>query len=122
MPLFRGIDAGGRFLDLSGRCSRLISSRQRYERLRPRIRSSRLLSIEWSPSPDGPFQRLWEYDSRVKWKDAHSHDRTLLWPEVDRHAKVSGARQVYVRYRIRDMAIDNFRMAVESEPPAVRLR
>ena len=54
----------------------------------------------------------------MKWKDGIRIDRTLLWPEVDRHAAVSGERQVYVRYRIHDMAVDNFRLAVDSEPPA----
>jgi len=112
----RGIDAGGRFLDLSGgfapdKFTAEIRSVAAAHPLQPAA------SMEWSPSPDGPFQRLWEYDSHLKWKDGIRIDRALLWPEVDRHATVSGARQVYVRYHIRDMAIDNFRLAVESEPP-----
>jgi hypothetical protein len=41
-------------------------------------------------------------------------DRTLLWPEVDRHVETGGAKEVYVRYSVRGLALDDFRMAVET--------
>jgi hypothetical protein len=110
-----GIDAGGRFLDLRAG----FAPDKFTAEIRPVAPTHPLQPaafIEWSPSPDGPFQRLWAYDSRLQWKDGVQIDRTLLWPEVDRHATLSGEREVYVRYRIRDLAIDNFRLAVESEP------
>jgi hypothetical protein len=66
-----------------------------------------------SNSPDGPFQTLWEYDPHLKWKDGIAIDRTLRWPEVDRHAVVSGASEIYVRYQIRDLAVDSFRLVGE---------
>jgi hypothetical protein len=71
-------------------------------------------SIAWSKTLDGPFQPIWEYDPRMKWKDGIAIDHTLLWPEVDRHVEVSSAPELYVRYRIRDLALDNFRLAVET--------
>jgi hypothetical protein len=60
------------------------------------------------------LETIWEYDAAVKWRDGISIDRTLLWPEVDRHVEVSGVPEIYVRYRIRDLAVDNFRLAVET--------
>jgi len=39
----------------------------------------------------------------------------LRWPEVDRHVAAQGAAEIYVRYRIRDLALDNFRLAVEKK-------
>ena len=71
-------------------------------------------SIAWSKSPDGPFQTIWEYDPHLKMRDGITPDRTLRWPEVDRHVEVSGAPEIYVRYRIRDLALDDFRLAVET--------
>ncbi len=70
-------------------------------------------SIAWSKSADGPFQTLWEYDPHLTWKDGIAIDRMLRWPEVDRHAAVSGAPEIYVRYQIRDLAVDSFRLAEE---------
>jgi len=71
-------------------------------------------SIAWSLSAEGPFQTIWEYDPRLKWKDGIAIDRTLLWPEVDRHVDLAGALEVYVRYRMRGLALDNFRLAMET--------
>ena len=42
-------------------------------------------------------------------------DRVLSWPEADRAFRVSGASEVFVRYRVRDLAIDQFRIAYETE-------
>jgi len=108
-----GFDAGGRFLDLSsGLAPDKFTAEVRKVAAVPATRAA--ASIAWSKSPDGPFQTIWEYDPRLKWKDGIAIDRTLLWPEVDRHVAVSGAPEVYVRYQVRDLAIDDFRLAVET--------
>ena len=106
--------AGGRFLDLSGGLAP--------DKFTAEIRKVAAIpaqnpaaSIAWSQSPDGPFQQLWQYDPRLQWKDGVPIDRTLRWPEVDRHAAVSSAHDIYVRYRIRDLALDQFRLAVETK-------
>jgi len=74
-------------------------------------------SIAWSATPGGPFDTVWEYDPRLRWRDGNPIDRTLLWPEVDRRVAVNHARELFVRYRFRDLALDSVRMAVET--PAV---
>ena len=108
-----GFDVGGRFLDLStGLAPDKFTAEVRKVAAVPATHAA--ASIAWSKVPDGPFQTIWEYDPRMKWKDGIPIDRTLLWPEVDRHVEVSGASEVYVRYRIRDLAIDDFRLAAET--------
>jgi hypothetical protein len=112
-----GFDAGGRFLDLStGLAPDKFTAEVRKVAPFPvnAPASHAAASIAWSPSPDGPFQTIWEYDPHLKWRDGIAIDRTLLWPEVDRHVEVSGAPELYVRYRISDLALDNFRLAVET--------
>jgi hypothetical protein len=108
-----GFDAGGRFLDLStGLAPDKFTAEVR--KVAPFPANHAAASIAWSKSPDGPFQTIWEYDPRLKWRDGIAIDRTLLWPEVDRHVEVSGAPELYVRYQIRGLALDNFRLAVET--------
>jgi hypothetical protein len=119
-----GFDAGGRFLDLSaGLAPDKFTAEVRKVAAVPATNAA--ASIAWSKSPEGPFQTIWEYDPHLKWKDGIAIDRTLLWPEVDRHVELSGTPEVYVRYRIRDLAIDNFRLAVEtngrSEPASLEV-
>jgi hypothetical protein len=119
-----GFDAGGRFLDLStGLAPDKFTAEVRKVAAVPATNAA--ASIAWSKSPDGPFQTIWEYDPHLKWKDGIAIDRTLLWPEVDRHVELYGTPEVYVRYRIRDLAIDNFRLAVEtngrSEPASLEV-
>jgi len=112
-----GFDAGGRFLDLStGLAPDKFTAEVRKVAPFPANRAANhpAASIAWSESPDGPFQTIWAYDPLLKWRDGIAIDRTLLWPEVDRHVEVSGAPEVYVRYRIRGLALDNFRLAVET--------
>ena len=105
-----GIDAGGRFLDLS--------SGWAPDKFTAEIRSVPALanrdsaaSIAWSRSPDGPFEVLWTYSPGLLWRDGVPIDRNLLWQEVDRHLDIPDARQVYVRYLIQGLAIDGFRLA-----------
>jgi hypothetical protein len=108
-----GFDLGGRFLDLStGLAPDKFTAEVRKVAAIPATHAA--ASIAWSTSADGPFQTIWEYDPRLKWKDGIAIDRTLRWPEVDRHVSVAGEPDIYVRYRIRDLAIDNFRLAVET--------
>ena len=73
-------------------------------------------SIAWAPSPQGPFKTLWTYDPKLAWKDGQPINRTLRWPEVDRSVRnlPAGTQRVYVRYQIRGMAIDDFRLAAIS--------
>jgi hypothetical protein len=112
LPL-SGFDAGGRFLDLStGLAPDKFTAEVR--KVTPLRAGNPAASIAWSRSPNGPFRTIWEYDPHLRWKDGIPIDRTLLWPEVDRHADVDGAREVYVRYRIQGLAIDDFRLAVIS--------
>jgi hypothetical protein len=109
-----GFDAGGRFLDLSNGLApdKFTAEVRKVAAVRATHAAA---SIAWSKSPEGPFQTIWEYDPRLKWKDGIAIDRTLLWPEVDRHVDLSRASEVHVRYRIRDLALDNFRLAVEAK-------
>ena len=116
--LLTAFDAGGRFLDLSrGLAPDKFTAEVRL--VTPIAARQPAASIAWSESPNGPFQTIWEYDSTPKWKDGDANDRTLLWPEVDRHVTLPAAREVYVRYRIRDLALDHVRLAKENPAPAV---
>jgi len=76
-------------------------------------------SIAWSTAAAGPFETVWEYDPRVRWRDGMAIDRTLLWPEVDRRVAVHQARELFVRYRFRDLALDSVRMAAETSATGV---
>jgi hypothetical protein len=108
-----GFDAGGRFLDLSnGLAPDKFTAEVRKVAAVPARRPA--ASIAWSNSPEGPFKTIWEYDPHLKWNDGVAIDRTLLWPEVDRHVDLAGASGVYVRYRIQELAVDNFRLATET--------
>ena len=112
-----GFDAGGRFLDLSGGLAPdKFTAEVRKVAALPMKRPA--ASIAWSMSPDGPFQTIWEYDPRLTWKDGIPIERTLRWPEVDRHVDLSGSRDVYVRYRIEDMGLDSLRTAIETNGAA----
>jgi hypothetical protein len=112
-----GFDAGGRFLDLSdGLAPDKFTAEVRRVAAVPANHPA--ASIAWSKSPVGPFQTIWEYDPRLKWRDGVPIDRTLRWPEVDRRVEVAGAHEIYVRYRIRDLALDHFRLATETKGPA----
>lgn len=111
------LDAGGRFLDLSrGMAPDKFTAEVRT--VAPLAARQPAASIAWSKSPTGPFQTVWEYDPKLTWKDGDPIDRTLLWPEVDRHIALPGIGEVYVRYSIRDLALDHVRLAAETKAPA----
>jgi hypothetical protein len=111
-----GVDAGGRFLDLSrGLAPNKLTAEDRTVARADAAGAS--ADIGWSLSPDGPFRTIWAYDAKLVWKDADQVDRVLRWPEVDRHIDAGGARAVYVRYRSSGLAIDDFRLALETAGP-----
>jgi hypothetical protein len=108
-----GLDAGGRFLDLSrGIAPDKFTAEVR--RVEPVDSTHASASIAWSLSAEGPFQTIWEYDPKLAWKAAVPIDRTLRWPEVDRHLEVNRANAVYVRYRFSGLALDDFRLALQT--------
>ena len=111
------IEAGGRFLDLSRGLApdKFTAEVRRVAPIAPRQPAA---SIGWSESPNGPFRTIWGYDPKPEWKDGEAIDRTLLWPEIDRHVALPAMREVYVRYSIRDLALDHVRLAVETQAPA----
>ena len=112
MGSLTSVDAGARFLDLSnGLAPDKFTAEVR--KVAPIPSTHAAASIAWSKSAEGPFQTLWEYDPHLKWKDGVAIDRTLRWPEVDRHVAISSASGIYVRYQIRDLAVDGFRLALE---------
>ncbi|MEA1997109.1 MAG: hypothetical protein U9N45_05695 [Gemmatimonadota bacterium] len=74
-----------------------------------------IASIAWSYTPDGPYTGLWDYDpGSVEWLDSKKETRLLRWPEVDLTVDglTAGTSKVYLRYRLRGMALDDVRLAV----------
>jgi len=109
-----GFDVGGRFLDLSsGLAPDKLTAEVR--KVTPLKTEDPAASIAWSHSPSGPFQTIWEFDPHLQWKDGVPIDRTLLWPEVDRHLDIV-AQEVFIRYRIQGLALDDFRLAAVTHP------
>ena len=109
--------AGARFLDLNRGLApdKLTAEVRGVTALNS---SSATASIAWSTDPKGPFQTIWTYDPHLSWKDGSPIDRTLAWPEVDlRTATAAGTRDVYVQYRFVGLALDDFRLSVESKFP-----
>ena len=108
------VHAGGRFLDLSAGLApdKFTAEVRKVEPLPARHPEA---SIAWSTSLDGPYRTVWNYDPQPKWLDGKPVDCVLSWPEADRAFPVSGASEVFVRYRVRDLAIDQFRIAYETE-------
>jgi hypothetical protein len=113
-PPLVGFHAGGRFLDLSAGLAPDKFTAEVRKITRLNFKSPPSASLAWSDSPKGPFRSLWTYDARLRWKDGQPVDRLLSWPEVDRSVEIEGAREVYVRYRLQGMAIDEFRLAAET--------
>lgn len=111
-----GFDAGGRFLDLRGGLAP--------DKLTAEVRNvtpwpgsgapAPHASIAWSPTIDGSYTTVWNYNPEITWKDGDPVERTLRWPEVDRHVSglPAGIQRVFVRYEIEGMAIDDIRLAV----------
>lgn len=108
-------DAGGRFLDLS-RSLGPDKFTAEVRAVAPLDSASAAASIAWSDTRQGPFHTIWTWDPHLRWKDEIAIDRTLPWPEVDRRVVNPGASEVFVRYRLAGLAIDDFRLSAESIP------
>jgi hypothetical protein len=110
-----GFDVGARFLDLrDGLAPDKLTAEVRKVEPWPLSGSTEPeAEIAWARQITGPYTTIWKYDSKPRWRDGVPLDRTLRWPEVDRHIGTlpSGTQQVYVRYRFRGMAADSFRLA-----------
>ena len=116
------LHAGARFLDLSrGLAPDKLTAEVRPVTPLPAAQPS--ASIAWSRSPAGPFQSLWEFTPKPTWKDRDPITRTLPWPEIDRRLELPNLPEVFIRYRFRDLALDHFRLALETiaPPPASSL-
>ena len=115
-----GFDAGGRFLDLrDGLAPEKLTAEVRHSALAGDKSDSQVAaSLEWSTSPAGPFTALWQYDPALRWNDSKPVKQVLRWPEVDRQVRdlPAGARKVYVRYCLREVALDDIRLAVIAAP------
>ncbi len=114
-----GFDAGGRFLDIRhGEAPDKFTAEVRKTAYKADVPpNKRTASLAWSLTPEGPFTELWHYDAELKWKDGVPIERTLRWPEVFREVfgLPAGARRVYVRYRLRGVALDTLRLAAISQ-------
>ena len=113
-----GFDAGGHFLDLrDGLAPDKFTAEVRSVAPWPAKNTPEpAASVSWALSPLGPYKTLWMHDPKLVWKDGQPLNRTLRWPEVDRSIRdlPAGTQRVYVRYQIRGMAIDDFRLAAIS--------
>ena len=110
------IEAGGRFLDLRDG----LAPEKRTAEIRKTTFATEKssadeveASIDWAAAPDGPYRSLWTYDPKLQWKDGKPYPRVLRWPEVDRTVEdlPPGISKIYVRYRFRNMALDDVRLA-----------
>jgi hypothetical protein len=110
------VDAGGRFLDLGGGLAPDKFTAE-VRKVAPVPARHPAASIAWSASPNGPYQVVWEY-REPEWRDGDAISRVLRWPEVDRRIDPGGRREIYVRYRFEDLAIDSFRLARTTPSPA----
>ncbi len=105
-----GFEVGARFLDLrDGLAPDKLTAETRPTKLGVGVAlsdSARRASIEWSTSPTGPFQTLWEYRPAEE-------KQLLRWPEVDKtvNSIPPGTEKVYVRYALKNMGMDSLRLA-----------
>jgi hypothetical protein len=61
---------------------------------------------------------LWKHDAQPHWRDNRPPARQLVWPEVDRVMDLGNAPEVFVKYRFQGMAVDDFRLAVQTAADA----
>ena len=113
-----GFRAGGRFLDIhDGLVPDKLTAEVRKTTASIPETIQPAASMEWSTDHDGPYHSLWAYDPVMKWRDGQPIDRLLRWPEVDRRIRSlpAGAARIWVRYRLRGMALDDVRLtAIEA--------
>lgn len=114
-----GFDAGARFLDLgTGLAPNKLTAETRTVPVWPADPNApRSATIDWATSPYGPWKPLWSYSSHLTWPDGAPVSRLLRWPEVDRQVRdLPPSATVYVRYRFRNLALDDVRLATEQAP------
>ncbi len=106
------ISAGGRFLALR---EKIAPEKTTAETRRTKLKGSpsdATARLEWSLKAEGPWRELWTYKAPTEWRDGHSEDRLLAWPEVDMKASLPpGTKTAYVRYTLDGMALDDIRLA-----------
>ena len=116
--LLAGFDAGGRFLDIrDGEApDKFTAEVRKTSYASPVPPEERTASLAFSLNAEGPYTELWRYDPDLKWKDGTPIDRTLRWPEVFRQVRnlPENARRVYVRFRLKGIALDSLRLAAIS--------
>jgi hypothetical protein len=119
--LLAGFDAAGRFLDIrDGEAPDKFTAEVRKTAYASQVPpGERTASLAWSLNAEGPYTELWHYDPQLKWKDGTPIDRTLRWPEVFRQVRElpENTRRVFVRYRLRGVALDNLRLAAIAPAP-----
>jgi len=110
-PQLAGVDVGGRFLDLRDGLApdKFTAEVRKVDAWPSKDAAPPAASIAWSLNAKGPYRTLWTHDPKLTKK-------TLRWPEVDRAIRglPAGTQRIYVRYRIRGMAMDDFRLAAIS--------
>ncbi|MEO8658282.1 MAG: hypothetical protein ABI693_07415, partial [Bryobacteraceae bacterium] len=100
-----GVEAGARILNLTaGLAPDKFTAEVRKVPVFPSTNAE--ASIAWSTSPLGPYKTVWQYDPTLHWLDGKPETRLLIWPEVDRDIPLKSATDVYLRYRVRGLAID----------------
>lgn len=122
------VDAGGRFLNLSGGLApnKLTAETRPVPRWPSDSKAPQTGSLAWSTSEHGPWTTLWSFaDGKLPLSEDAGKLQTLQWPEVDRRitALPPGSGPVYVRYQFRNVALDDVRLATMRAPktPATRL-
>jgi hypothetical protein len=109
-----GFDAGARFLELrNGLAPDKLTAETRHTAI---TTSPGKATISWSTSLTGPFQEIWKYDPKLRWRDGDAIDRLLQWPEVLKEVRElpAGTKQIYVKFSSAGPAIDNIRLALYS--------
>ena len=121
----REIDAGGRFLNLSGGLApnKLTGETRPVQRWPTSPGAALSASISWSTGAHGPWTSVWSFEQQALVKGAGPQKvQTLQWPEVDRRITglPQGSGPVYVRYQVRNVAMDDVRLATVRAPASAR--
>ena len=112
------VDAGGRFLNLSGGLApnKLTAETRPVPRWPADPKAAQSGSISWATTEHGPWTTLWSFADGKQ--PAGDDVQTLQWPEVDRKitALPQGSGPVYLRYQFRNLALDDVRLATVRAP------
>lgn len=107
----KGFGFGARFVDVSkGLAPDKLTAETRRTAVSTKPGTA---SIEWSPSADGPWHKLWSLPQRPVWRDRDPVERTLNWPEafVGISELPDGTASAYVRVQSSGPCIDNIRLS-----------